>query len=219
MPGLLCDNQITHLALEHGMIEPFEPAPVREHLVHTGLTTPTPTGVESITRMHKVVSYGLGHYGYDMRVGNVFKVFHRRERHFVKNGIPHTETIVVDPKGIDPKCFEEIKGDCIIPANSFALAYSVERFHIPRNVLGLVIGKSTYARCGIIVNCTPMEPEWEGHLTIEISNTTPLPARIYADEGICQVLFFQGSAPCDVSYKDKGGKYDKQGAEIVLPRM
>ena len=148
-----------------------------------------------------VVSYGLSSYGYDMRVADEFKVF------------TNVYNTVVDPKKFDPRSFVDIKADfCIVPPNSFALARTIEYFRIPRDVLTVCLGKSTYARCGIIVNVTPFEPEWEGHVTIEISNTTPLPAKIYANEGIAQVLFFQSDEPCEVSYKDKAGKYQTSGA-------
>ncbi|MEO0198413.1 MAG: dCTP deaminase [candidate division WOR-3 bacterium] len=151
-----------------------------------------------------VISYGLSSYGYDIRVADEFRVF--------------TEVFqtIVDPKNFSPKSFVEIRGDhCIIPPNSFCLARSVEYFRIPRNVIGICLGKSTYARCGIVVNITPLEPEWEGHLTIEISNTTPLPAKIYAGEGIAQVIFIESDEICSVSYKDRKGKY--QGQVGVTP--
>ena len=154
-----------------------------------------------------VVSFGLSSYGYDIRVADEFKVF---------TNIYNT---LVDPKNFDPRSFVDMKGDvCIIPPNSFALARTIEYFRIPRDILTICLGKSTYARCGIIVNVTPFEPEWEGHVTIEISNTTPLPAKIYANEGIAQVLFFQGDEPCDVSYKDKQGKYQAQRG-VTLPKI
>jgi dCTP deaminase len=154
-----------------------------------------------------VVSYGLSSYGYDIRVADEFKVF---------TNIYNT---VVDPKRFDPKSFVDIQAEvCIIPPNSFALARTIEYFRVPRDVLTVCLGKSTYARCGIIVNVTPLEPEWEGHVTIEISNTTPLPARIYANEGIAQVVFFQSDEPCEVSYKDKKGKYQAQQG-VTLPRI
>ena len=154
-----------------------------------------------------VISYGVSSYGYDIRVADEFKVF------------TNVYNTVVDPKNFDPKSFVDIKADvCVIPPNSFALARTIEYFRIPRDILTVCVGKSTYARCGIIVNVTPFEPEWEGHVTIEISNTTPLPARIYANEGIAQVLFFQGDEPCAVSYKDKKGKYQAQRG-VTLPRM
>jgi dCTP deaminase len=162
--------------------------------------------VESQTRAG-VVSFGLSSYGYDIRVADEFKVF---------TNIYNT---VVDPKSFDPKSFVDIKAEvCIIPPNSFALARTIEYFRIPRDVLTVCVGKSTYARCGIIVNVTPFEPEWEGHVTLEISNTTPLPAKIYANEGIAQVLFFQSDEPCEVSYRDKKGKYQSQHV-VTLPKI
>ena len=179
------DKWIKRMARECRMIEPF---------------------VESQTR-NGVVSFGVSSYGYDVRVGDEFKVF------------TNVFNTVVDPKNFDPKSFVDIKADvCIIPPNSFALASTVEYFRIPRDVLTVCLGKSTYARCGIIVNVTPFEPEWEGHVTIEISNTTPLPAKIYANEGIAQVLFFQGDEPCEISYKDKKGKYQAQRG-VTLPKI
>jgi len=154
-----------------------------------------------------VISYGVSSYGYDVRVGDEFKVF------------TNVYNTLVDPKNFDSKSFVDITGEvCIIPPNSFALASTIEYFRIPRDVLTVCLGKSTYARCGIIVNVTPFEPEWEGHVTIEISNTTPLPAKIYANEGIAQVLFFQSDEPCAKSYKDKKGKYQAQRG-VTLPRL
>jgi dCTP deaminase len=154
-----------------------------------------------------VISYGVSSYGYDIRVADEFRIF------------TNVNSTTVDPKQFDPKSFVEFKGEvCIIPPNSFALARSVEYFRIPRNVLTICVGKSTYARCGIIVNVTPFEPEWEGFVTLEISNTTPLPAKIYANEGLCQVIFFESDEDCEVSYKDKKGKYQAQSG-IVLPRL
>jgi dCTP deaminase len=154
-----------------------------------------------------VISYGLSSYGYDIRVADEFKIF------------TNVNNTVVDPKKFDNRSFVEFKGEtCTIPPNSFALARTVEYFRIPRDVLTLCVGKSTYARCGIIVNVTPFEPEWEGYVTLEISNTTPLPARIYANEGIAQVVFFQSDEVCRVSYADKKGKYQKQGG-ITLPKV
>jgi dCTP deaminase len=154
-----------------------------------------------------VISYGVSSYGYDIRVADEFKIF------------TNVYSAVVDPKNFDPKSMVDYRGDvCVIPPNSFALARTVEYFRIPRNVLTVCLGKSTYARCGIIVNVTPFEPEWEGFVTLEISNTTPLPARIYANEGIAQVLFFVADQECELSYADKKGKYQKQDA-IVLPRL
>ncbi len=153
------------------------------------------------------ISYGLSSYGYDMRVSNEFRIFH------------NALAPVVDPKAFDERSFVEYEGDvCIVPPNSFALARSVEYFRIPRDVLTICVGKSTYARCGIITNVTPFEPEWEGHVTLEISNTTPLPARIYANEGIAQVLFFESDEPCEVSYADKKGKYQGQTG-VTPPRL
>jgi dCTP deaminase len=154
-----------------------------------------------------VVSYGVSSYGYDMRVAREFRIF------------TNALSAVVDPKAFDPASFIEYEGDiCLVPPNSFALARSVEYFRIPRNVLTICVGKSTYARCGIITNVTPFEPEWEGYVTLEISNTTPLPARVYANEGIAQVLFFEGDEAPEVSYADKRGKYQKQ-AGVTLPRL
>ena len=154
-----------------------------------------------------VVSYGLSSYGYDIRVADEFKVF------------TNINTTVIDPKSFDPRSFVDLKAPvCIVPPNSFALGRTVEYFRIPRDVLTLCLGKSTYARCGIIVNVTPFEPEWEGTATLEISNTTPLPARIYANEGIAQVLFFQSDETCLTSYADKKGKYQSQQA-VTLPKI
>ena len=179
------DSWIKRMALEKKMIEPFVDDQVRSG----------------------VISYGVSSYGYDVRVGDEFKVF------------TNVFNTVVDPKNFDPKSFVDIKADvCIIPPNSFALASTVEYFRIPRDILTVCLGKSTYARCGIIVNVTPFEPEWEGHVTIEISNTTPLPAKIYANEGIAQVLFFQSDEECTVSYKDKKGKYQAQRG-VTLPKI
>ena len=154
-----------------------------------------------------VVSYGLSSYGYDIRVADEFKVF------------TNINSTVVDPKNFDARSFVDVRADvCIIPPNSFALAKTVEYFRIPRDVLTVCVGKSTYARCGLIVNVTPFEPEWEGYVTLEISNTTPLPAKVYANEGIAQVLFFQSDEPCEVSYADKAGKYMKQQG-LTLPKL
>jgi dCTP deaminase len=179
------DAWITRMALEHRMIEPFVEGQVRAG----------------------VISYGVSSYGYDVRVGDEFKVF------------TNVFNTVVDPKHFDSKSFVDMRADvCIIPPNSFALASTVEYFRIPRQILTICLGKSTYARCGIIVNVTPFEPEWEGHVTIEISNTTPLPAKIYAHEGIAQVLFFESDVPCQVSYKDKKGKYQGQRG-VTLPTL
>ena len=154
-----------------------------------------------------VISYGVSSYGYDIRVANEFKIF------------TNVYSVIVDPKDFMSESMVDFKGDvCIIPPNSFALARTVEYFRIPRSVLTICVGKSTYARCGIIVNVTPFEPQWEGFVTLEISNTTPLPARIYANEGIAQVLFFQADEECETSYADKKGKYQKQES-IVLPKL
>jgi dCTP deaminase len=154
-----------------------------------------------------VISYGLSSYGYDIRVADEFKIF------------TNVMSTLVDPKNMDGNSMVDFKGPvCIVPPNSFALARTIEYFRIPRNVLTITVGKSTYARCGIITNVTPFEPEWEGHVTLEISNTTPLPAKIYAHEGIAQVLFFESDEPCEVSYKDRAGKYQAQRG-ITLPRM
>ena len=182
---IMNDAWIRRMALDHGMIEPYEDRQVRDG----------------------VISYGVSSYGYDMRVAREFKIF------------TNVLSSIVDPKDFDPKSFVEFEGDaCIVPPNSFALARSVEYFRIPRDILTICVGKSTYARCGIITNVTPFEPEWEGFVTLEISNTTPLPAKIYANEGIAQVLFLQGNAPPDVSYRDKRGKYQGQ-VGITLPKL
>jgi dCTP deaminase len=173
------DKWIRRMAREHGMLEPFEPNQVRE------------------VNGQKVISYGTSSYGYDVRCANEFKIFTN----------VHTSS-VVDPKNFDPSSFVSITEDyCVIPPNSFALARTVEYFRIPRNVLTICLGKSTYARCGIIVNVTPLEPEWEGHVTLEFSNTTPLPAKIYANEGVAQMLFYESDEQCEVTYKDRNGKY------------
>ena len=182
------DRWIRRMAEEHGMIEPFEPGQVR------------------YVDNKKVISYGTSSYGYDIRCADEFKVF------------TNINSTIVDPKDFDPASFVDVKSDvCIIPPNSFALARTVEYFRIPRNVLTVCLGKSTYARCGIIVNVTPFEPEWEGYVTLEFSNTTPLPAKIYAGESCAQVLFFESDEPCEVSYADRGGKYQKQHG-VTLPR-
>ncbi len=181
------DRWIRQMAKTHGMIEPFEDKQVR------------------YVDEEKVISYGLSSYGYDLRVGNEFKIFTN------KSGA------IIDPKNFNEDAFIHHEGDfCIVPPNSFALAKSVEHFRIPRDVLVLCIGKSTYARCGIIVNVTPFEPEWEGYVVLEISNTTPLPAKIYANEGLAQVLFYKASDVCETSYADRKGRYMSQ-QEIVLP--
>jgi dCTP deaminase len=162
--------------------------------------------VESQVR-GSAISYGVSSYGYDIRVADEFKIF------------TNINNTVIDPKNLDPRSFVDVKTDvCIVPPNSFALARTIEYFRIPRDVLTICLGKSTYARCGIIVNVTPFEPEWEGTVTLEISNTTPLPAKIYANEGIAQVLFFQSDEPCEMSYKDKKGKYQAQTG-VTLPKI
>ncbi len=176
---------------------------IREMATKHGMIEPF---VES-QRREGVISYGVSSYGYDMRVAREFKIF------------TNVLSSIVDPKHFDPKSFVEFEGDvCIVPPNSFALARSVEYFRIPRNVLTVTVGKSTYARCGIITNVTPFEPEWEGYVTLEISNTTPLPAKIYANEGIAQVLFFRGEEEPEVSYRDKAGKYQGQTG-VTLPKL
>lgn len=185
--SLQSDRWIRQMSQEHGMIEPFVDGQVR------------------FVQEKKVISYGLSSYGYDLRVADEFLVF------------TNLHCSLVDPKNFNENAFVHIKADeCIIPPNSFALARSVEYFRIPRNVLTVCIGKSTYARCGIIVNVTPFEPQWEGFVTLEISNTTPLPAKIYANEGLAQVLFYEGAEECEISYADRNGKYMKQ-MKITLP--
>jgi dCTP deaminase len=189
------------------MISPFEAGQVKTkialgELQHFGLHAHTPIYDE------KIVSYGTSSYGYDLRCSNKFKIF------------TNVNTTVVDPKNFDEKSFVDFEGDvCTIPPNSFALASSVEYLRIPRNILTICLGKSTYARCGIIVNVTPLEPEWEGHVTLEFSNTTPLPAKIYANEGVAQVLFLQADETCETSYKDRAGKYMGQEAAPVVPKV
>src|SRR5476649_1617296 len=186
--GIKSDQWIKRMAQTAHMIEPFSPTQVRQ----------TEAG-------RSVISYGLSRYGYDLRVSNEFKVF------------TNVFNTVVDPKAFDEKSFVDIETDvCIVPPNSFALARSVEYFRIPRDVITVCLGKSTYARCGIIVNVTPLEPEWEGHVTLEISNTTPLPAKIYANERLAQVLFYQAAEVCETSYADRSGKYQGQ-RNITLP--
>jgi dCTP deaminase len=176
------------MAEQQGMIEPFEPNQVRSN------------------NGEKIVSYGTSSYGYDVRCANEFKIF------------TNINSAIVDPKQFDANSFVDFVGDvCIIPPNSFALARTVEYFRIPRSVLTICLGKSTYARCGIIVNVTPLEPEWEGHVTLEFSNTTTLPAKIYAHEGVAQMLFLESDEICSTSYKDRGGKYQGQTG-VTLPR-
>lgn len=186
---LRSDKWIRQMAIDNKMIEPFADRQVREK------------------NGERLVSFGLSSYGYDLRVAEEFKVF------------TNVHSTIVDPKNFHANAFVTINGtSCIIPPNSFALARSVEYFRIPRSILTLCIGKSTYARCGIIVNVTPFEPEWEGYVTLEISNTTPLPAKIYAGEGLAQVLFFEANEECEVSYADRNGKYMKQ-LEITYPSI
>ena len=176
------------MATEQGMIEPFEPHQVRQ------------------VGTHRVISYGTSSYGYDIRCSNEFKIF------------TNINSAIVDPKNFDENSFVDLVSDvCIIPPNSFALARTVEYFRIPRDVLTICLGKSTYARCGIIVNVTPLEPEWEGHVTLEFSNTTTLPAKIYANEGVAQVLFIGAEEVCETSYRDRGGKYQGQTG-VTLPK-
>ncbi|BBP05465.1 dCTP deaminase [Sulfuriferula plumbiphila] len=183
------DKWIRRMAEQHGMIAPFEPGQVRE------------------MNGQKIVSYGTSSYGYDIRCSNEFKLF------------TNINSTIVDPKHFDSNSFVDVVSDsCIIPPNSFALARTVEYFRIPRNVLTICLGKSTYARCGIIVNVTPFEPEWEGYVTLEFSNTTPLPARVYANEGVAQVVFFEADEECETSYRDRGGKYQGQTG-VTLPKI
>ena len=182
------DSWIRRMADESRMIEPFE--------------------ADQISSMgaDRIISYGTSSYGYDIRCSDEFKIF------------TNINSAVVDPKDFDESSFVDYQGDvCIIPPNSFALARTIEYFRIPRNVLTICLGKSTYARCGIIVNVTPFEPEWEGYVTLEFSNTTPLPAKIYANEGVAQVIFFEADEPCEVSYKDRRGKYQGQTG-VTLPK-
>jgi dCTP deaminase len=182
------DNWIIEQAEKNQLIKPFEKEQIRE------------------VNNEKVISYGVSSYGYDVRCANEFKIF------------TNTFSSVVDPKNFDDKSFVDIQdSECIIPPNSFALARTVEYFKIPRSILTLCLGKSTYARCGIIVNVTPLEPEWEGHVTLEFSNTTNLPAKIYANEGVAQMLFFESDQVCKTSYKDRGGKYQGQTG-VTLPK-
>jgi len=183
------DRWIRHMAAAARMIEPFEANQIRQ------------------LNGARVISYGTSSYGYDIRCAPEFKVF------------TNINSAVVDPKHFDPTSFVDVNADvCIIPPNSFALARTVEYFRIPRNVLTICLGKSTYARCGIIVNVTPLEPEWEGHVTLEFSNTTTLPAKIYANEGVAQVIFLESDEVCETSYRDRGGKYQAQTG-VTLPKM
>ena len=181
------DRWIKRMALEHIMIEPFASELVSQH------------------NAERIISYGTSSYGYDVRCTNEFKIFN------------NINSAIVDPKNFDANSFVDVKSDiCIIPPNSFALACTMEYFRIPRNVLTICLGKSTYARCGIIVNVTPLEPEWEGHVTLEFSNTTPLPAKIYAYEGVAQMLFLESDEVCETSYRDRNGKYQGQTG-VTLP--
>lgn len=182
------DRWIEKMAREQGMIAPFEQGQMREN------------------EQGRIISYGVSSYGYDVRCANEFKIF------------TNINSAIVDPKVFDESSFVDVTSDvCIIPPNSFALARTVEYFRIPRDVLTICLGKSTYARCGIIVNVTPLEPEWEGHVTLEFSNTTPLPAKIYANEGVAQMIFLGADDVCSVSYKDRSGKYQSQTG-VTLPR-
>lgn len=182
------DRWIREMAENFGMIEPFAAQQMRH------------------TDTKKVISYGVSSYGYDVRCADEFRVF------------TNINSVIVDPKDFSEESFVAVQNNvCIIPPNSFALARSVEYFRIPRDILTVCVGKSTYARCGIIVNVTPLEPEWEGHVTLEFSNTTPLPAKIYANEGVAQMLFLQSDERCEVSYKDRGGKYQGQRG-VTLPK-
>ena len=198
--SILSDSEIINLCIRpktldarenfEPMIDPFEPGQVKHS-----------------ADGQRIVSYGTSSYGYDVRCSREFKIF------------TNINSTIVDPKHFDPSSFVEIENDvCIIPPNSFALARTVEYFRIPRDTMVVCLGKSTYARCGIIVNVTPLEPEWEGHVTLEFSNTTPLPARIYANEGVAQMLFFRSDVACQTSYKDRGGKYQKQTG-VTLPTV
>ncbi|HAD32480.1 dCTP deaminase [Methylophaga nitratireducenticrescens] len=182
------DKWIRRMAEQQGMISPFEPGQVREQ------------------EGQRIISYGTSSYGYDVRCSTEFKIF------------TNINSAIVDPKNFDASSFVDINSDvCIIPPNSFALARTIESFKIPRNVLTICLGKSTYARCGIIVNVTPLEPEWEGQVTLEFSNTTPLPAKIYAHEGVAQMLFFESDEVCETSYADRAGKYQGQQG-VTLPK-
>ncbi len=186
--GIKSDKWIRRQAEQNGMIEPFVPGQVREN------------------EKGRIISFGTSSYGYDVRCSDEFKIF------------TNINSAIVDPKDFAEDSFVVVKSDvCIIPPNSFALARTVEFFRIPRDTLTVCLGKSTYARCGIIVNVTPLEPEWEGHVTLEFSNTTPLPAKIYANEGVAQMLFFTGDEVCETSYKDRGGKYQGQQG-VTLPK-
>ncbi len=187
--AIKADRWIRTMATEHGMIDPFEPHQVR-------------TAADG----ERLISFGTSSYGYDIRCADEFKIF------------TNINSAIVDPKNFDSSSFVDLKADvCMIPPNSFVLARTIEYLRIPRNVITLCLGKSTYARCGIIVNVTPLEPEWEGHVTLEFSNTTPLPAKIYANEGVAQILFFESDEVCECSYRDRQGKYQGQRG-VTLPR-
>ena len=182
------DKWIRRMAAEHGLIEPFEAHQIKRN------------------GSQRLISYGTSSYGYDVRCAPEFRVF------------TNINSTIVDPKAFDSNSFVDVNADiCVIPPNSFALARTVEYLRIPRNILTICLGKSTYARCGIIVNVTPLEPEWEGHVTLEFSNTTPLPAKIYANEGVAQVIFFESDEECEISYKDRDGKYQGQTG-VTLPK-
>jgi dCTP deaminase len=199
--GLKPDHWIKKMAREHGMIEPFVEQQVRER-------DPAPPGYYTYPVPPRAISYGVSSYGYDIRIADEFKIF------------TNVHNAIVDPKAMQEDSYVDFKGEiCVIPPNSFALARTIEYFRIPRNVLVITVGKSTYARCGIIVNVTPFEPEWQGYVTLEISNTTPLPARIYANEGIAQCLFFEADEECEVSYADRKGKYQEQPARVVVAEV
>ena len=186
--SIKADKWIRRMVEQNGMIEPFEPGQVRENADG------------------RIISYGTSSYGYDVRCAAEFKIF------------TNINSAIVDPKAFDETSFVDVNNEvCVIPPNSFALARTVEYFRIPRNVLTICLGKSTYARCGIIVNVTPLEPEWEGHVTLEFSNTTTLPAKIYANEGVAQMLFLESDEECETSYKDRGGKYQGQQG-VTLPK-
>ena len=205
--SILPDSWIRQQALDHKMIEPFVDNQVREAHSSELLAVANGNAPIIVPKPEGVISYGVSSYGYDARVSDEFKIF------------TNVDSAIVDPKAFSPNSFVDRKTDvCIIPPNSFALARTVEYFRIPRDVLVICLGKSTYARCGIIVNVTPLEPEWEGHVTLEFSNTTPLPAKVYANEGACQFLFLKADKVCDVSYRDRLGKYMGQ-VGVTLPRL
>ncbi|MBL8639517.1 MAG: dCTP deaminase [Alphaproteobacteria bacterium] len=189
MPGIMPDHWIREQSIMHQMISPFVDTQNRDK------------------NGEKIISYGLSSYGYDARCSDEFMIF------------TNVDNAIVDPKNFSNQSFVERQNDiCVIPPNSFVLTRTVEYFRIPKDVLVVCLGKSTYARCGLIVNVTPLEPGWEGHVTLELSNTTPLPAKVYAHEGIAQFLFFKGSSPCETSYADRSGKYMKQTG-VTIPRV